>query len=1267
MSLVIYCEKCDTKQPKDWKPGDLCTECGSAVREEQRCSWCVKLTPKGKFCKHCGNEVQPDQYFGAARILKNLGINQLELTAKLQELPAAKLEQYQRQYNRHYAIVERSLQDIRRLEQVLIVKGQEKFSLAEEALLQRIPFDDNYLQKAEDYCTTTIKDDESFLENREKLLSPIGKQLAEIACLRWLPKRNWTGLHSTSQLIMDNISSKYCSNKVEFALFLGHLNTFDPQFDWSPFQNNQQFLDILLQVLIPILDIPYLKPYAAVALMHSMQQLEETSYQQYNQLEHLANEALDHADQALQLAAALLFQKEEVIAVIARKESAVGGLAVRWLLDHNSAHLLEMVQGNTLTKTQFNVLESCFKEVSNDYWEELAYWKAQKKRVNERQREQRAQLLQEDHEQEEFTQFELKIARENEKLQDEKPKIRAYHSSFAKLSPYVLNQLLDKRSFDEIASAEQEEEPLTNSLLRFVGHFGSYSQQELDTLTENIHYYKQEDNLKHLFSNSPVEGLDYSHAERLYFSKTDAFKDFKKGFEQLAAWTSLMDLGYYPPLPALENALLFLKVHHTTVAFKEDKARDIMLNALDYLLEAPTEISFHTAKYVMTQVLDISNFMLSEWYADMALRRNFCNSGHYFVQDSNKVFKFQADDDFIQHFFEGSYERFMETYNRVIALKSQSTFMENWISRKPDALASFLEQNPEIAIESLKNHKTAIIYSHQGILNIKSEEGHYPMIKALGLKKWDMGDVILYYHRTGDLFYNQPETCLQRLTEWMTADGGKNFYSPNFEKYVQHFFTFSAKTEQMPFGMLELWLHEAAASTLSRKKKKFYDDRFSSLVPNLYSRPLVTVQLHGETFPLNSDYIIENTFQGFGNFLNYIDINFTYGLTPLTNRFCLHVLFHAKERLIEYCQTDQEQLRTLLYALIALARHPDNEKNHKEDWLEGLVDTLFALEAGLENKVELINNVWSLGGLHFSITNKVYGYVKVAMTKYIKQSGSEGVRLVYNFFEDYFYSNGSDVRWVKEVLDSTVKEIAAAIQSNEALWFDIGNLVLRFLSKEQLIPTGESEPKRILDKLSAHFISVLSEIPEEDFPQKFINTLFDHLTSKQISGVTAIKWKSFLEKRGFEPALVKVSGNTEMDNTQEVEANESKLEVPDEIHYDQEKMYMNLSQISMMMGSFKVEQEQMNILINHLPYYKKDKADNPMLHSILMMKQADIIEFLKDDASIAIQLYQALFEILIDPLCAPDRTFPILWTNEYYGFTNSFGRLHLCTAIYQFN
>src|SRR5690554_3654802 len=119
MAIVTYCESCDAKQPKDWKSGDLCTSCGAGVREEQRCSWCVKMTPKGKFCKHCGNEVQTDKYFGTARILKNLGISQLELTAKLQELPAAKLEQYQRQYNRHYAIVERALQDTKRLEDML--------------------------------------------------------------------------------------------------------------------------------------------------------------------------------------------------------------------------------------------------------------------------------------------------------------------------------------------------------------------------------------------------------------------------------------------------------------------------------------------------------------------------------------------------------------------------------------------------------------------------------------------------------------------------------------------------------------------------------------------------------------------------------------------------------------------------------------------------------------------------------------------------------------------------------------------------------------------------------------------------------------------------------------------------------------------------------------------------------------------------------------------------------------------------------------------
>src|SRR5690606_15157537 len=116
--------------------------------------------------------------------------------------------------------------------------------------------------------------------------------------------------------------------RMEMALWLSHPNSFDYRFSWEPIRTNdctklkegKTSLDAFLDVLLPVLDIAYLKPYAGVALVHLLDKLEMSNHIQYDYFTQIAKEALDHHDPDLVLGAALLFNDKEKIILVSKMD-----------------------------------------------------------------------------------------------------------------------------------------------------------------------------------------------------------------------------------------------------------------------------------------------------------------------------------------------------------------------------------------------------------------------------------------------------------------------------------------------------------------------------------------------------------------------------------------------------------------------------------------------------------------------------------------------------------------------------------------------------------------------------------------------------------------------------------------------------------------------------------------------------------------------------------------------------------------------------------
>jgi hypothetical protein len=84
---AVYCVHCSTRQPKDYKTGELCPACGKQAEPVQSCYWCSQTGP-GKFCRGCGAEFVPLAEYDLAVLLKREGVAKEEISRRLKAMSA---------------------------------------------------------------------------------------------------------------------------------------------------------------------------------------------------------------------------------------------------------------------------------------------------------------------------------------------------------------------------------------------------------------------------------------------------------------------------------------------------------------------------------------------------------------------------------------------------------------------------------------------------------------------------------------------------------------------------------------------------------------------------------------------------------------------------------------------------------------------------------------------------------------------------------------------------------------------------------------------------------------------------------------------------------------------------------------------------------------------------------------------------------------------------------------------------------------------------
>jgi hypothetical protein len=85
---AVLCVHCQTRQPKDYRSGDLCGNCGKQAEPILSCFWCSATGP-GRFCRQCAAEFVPTGELELALLLKREGYPKDQIPAKLAAMTSA--------------------------------------------------------------------------------------------------------------------------------------------------------------------------------------------------------------------------------------------------------------------------------------------------------------------------------------------------------------------------------------------------------------------------------------------------------------------------------------------------------------------------------------------------------------------------------------------------------------------------------------------------------------------------------------------------------------------------------------------------------------------------------------------------------------------------------------------------------------------------------------------------------------------------------------------------------------------------------------------------------------------------------------------------------------------------------------------------------------------------------------------------------------------------------------------------------------------------
>ncbi|MEC4053852.1 hypothetical protein VSP10_13780 [Myroides odoratimimus] len=1236
MAVITYCESCSTPQPVDYQPGDICVACAGSVRVDVRCGWCVSLTPaQGNFCRGCGSKLVEEKHFGVARILKSLGYNQEQIPEKIHQLSEGEVTKYNDEFYKNYRVIQYAKEQLQLLEPYLLLPINEAVIAMETDLLNYIPYSKQILDEYEDLLSEPASLD-SLLKEETYGIHRIVRQLVNLVQLKQYPLDEQVNKNIHLKWADLTTVFEYEFVRIEGFLWFAHPNSFQGNFKVDQaFEHliqctsEKDLIEVYDKLTDRLKDTNRLKPYLDVARLHLYSFLNRIEEQEPTRLFDAISAYTTHTDYDLAMSSALIIDNQISLASLTAKNRGAATTGYYYLLYYGEEYLmLQSLQESGLNYYQFKGL--------------------------------------------------LQFVKYNKYLQDQ-------GNTDVYTRQIVVNEaisLLLKKFNSHVVFDRHTDTFSDNELHSWVDLISLYDNTEVELDYSGFVSLLINRNLRHaliqLLEEAPAHLVFTDELAKELYLVGNEFDNTLDGFNLIAGWSKVCELGYFPSEDIVDRMLLFIDDNYKnyTSSEEENAIRLMVLNVLSVLVQ---ESSRHSYKVVvkLIKLLLINEDTSNTWLPNEELKNSVLSS-HYYVKihdDSFEYRPFATTDIFITDFFRGDWHAFTKALTTSLSIgkrydTSPYSILLFWISQSGHYFADVLTKDmtlsqsiSEVLIESL-------IALDQGeeLLCLQDSDKQYPLLEVLFNDSWDYRQVYYYSRRPDNLPIELEYKMHVAFVSWLSLDIEEKLLSELFQKII--IVQFQQKPSgQLPICLLTLWFIYSDRINY----KPFVSQSITLLFENIeigpYERKLPKLlTAKGVNQEVEGREILQTVFYNTDQWLDWLDNRTTTGsINEPIHQFMLLVLLDFGSDLEAFIQapritTDDLEIpteeqhksnRSILFGYLkqmVVTLDTIEEVKFRSLYAKKILKIVedFYYEDNLEDCIDIVTLV------NDSCDDLNDECDQVEITLRIDKSTINWFTLHtgYMALEDYLLSEGKHERWVGKLLKDYRKD-AFKVMTSDALTSEqvsvLADLLLRCLGKEHWMVDISYQTEKVFRLVVDNLGDMLEELPPEKFDPDFV-IYIDNFIQKNSY------WSNYLDrlavavrelKRYYFEDVEQQEDWSYGDQQQEQDQESiSQVVVDEDQQYssDQEEQdpatVLSDVEIAGVMMSFSIDKENLLMISNHFNDYTRSAIDNPIVFSPILTNVVGVKEFLAVNVDLAIEFYQKLYMIVLDPQTAPSGIYP---------------------------
>ncbi|AUC77628.1 hypothetical protein [Olleya sp. Bg11-27] len=741
---------------------------------------------------------------------------------------------------------------------------------------------------------------------------------------------------------------------------------------------------------------------------------------------------------------------------------------------------------------------------------------------------------------------------------------------------------------------------------------------ELMDATDTDAYKKAKKNSD---SENTIVSFTENVAQNIYFHPK-VYGDKKEGLELIASWLPLLKKGFFPDEKSANKLVEFLTFslsYLQTDAVSED-LKTQLFQVLKMLVQSESEASLPIASFLIDRIFDIRDVLSADFLIQFCIRYQILNETYSVVHSDKTItkFPFKIDNAFIQHFFDNDWRKFITKFHHIlpvgrIYVTSAYDLMLPWFTTD---LAAYYYNNLEVIFEAHKAIKERLIFGDAKsleLLNLKTSEGFYPLIAALGPRLlWDAGDTLLFNNRDKDIPQEQLDVCYLRFIDWLIADGGSNFYSEAFKDYGKLIFTENT-AEALPLKCIPFWFDKCHPQSGIKNQTETYNTIFSDLLIEERQGKLPIMRFDHKDFQMTGEFLIKNVFQTKDNLKGFLHGFIKQSIKNPLNQFLVRTFFDAREQLFNLYNAEQQEILQLYLLEMAYSTRDVRDDIRKQN-LPLITKTLITLcvEPGNYSRVNEIGALKSIDACVAKICNTFAG------GHYINEARPLELNIIqawFNYLGDFYYSSRQEAVWVSDLLTTQGARTATYFNDREddtSYFLDKAiNRIITFHRKCKIKTSENVTFAKISKEIEVYLTDFLSELKKDKLILNTTKFLSDYSQStiadfsNQTELVTAIEAFYNIHFKG-----------------------ETITETPTAVD--------NSQTITFKMEVTEINQKYVDAVLHNLEHYSENGSyDTELLQPLDEKIEEYKVWLLDDETGMQVRMGQALYMTLLDTNLAP--------------------------------